>query len=563
MSFLENLTNMFKPFSDSTKFESEKNGKTFSLPSKDDGAIEIDVEQPYFNTGSIQQLNLNEIPTKEGELLHTYRTMALNQDIDRAIQEICNEAIVMEDLQADVKLILDDVDYSETVKKKILDEFEEVLNLLNFKIDGYGIFRQWYIDGKLYFHKVVDENHPNKGIAELVAIDPLNMRLIREYVRESVTSEFDIYELSKIKEYFIYSREEITSENYSLDKSTAIQIPKDSIVYVTSGLMSSDGKTVLSQLYKSIKSHNNLKLMEDSSIIYRVSRAPEKRVIYVDVGSLPSKKADQYLKKVMDRFKQKVVYNANTGEISNRKNYQPFLEDWWLPRREGQRGTEVSTLPSAQNLGEMDDILYAKTKLQESTNVPLTRFQQESGFNIGRTTEITRDEIRFHKFIDRMRNKFSDLFRDLLKSQLILKGIIRAEEWETKLENDIKFSFLKDNYFSELKELEIFQERLNVIQDIMNSEIAGKYISHETIRKNILKQTEEEIEEEDKLIEAEKSKSQFADDEDDDGGNSDYSNFDDNDNDEDEDGEEEDEEENNSKDSNDNDGNDEKDESKN
>jgi hypothetical protein len=881
-------------------------GKTFVPLTKEDGAIEIDIlENSYGYSGSQQySLDLDSIPTDEVELIYTYRNMALNHDIDMTIQEIVNEAIIIEDSNASVDIILENVDLSDQIKDKIKDEFVNVLKLLNFKNDGYGLFRKWYIDGKLVFHKVIDEKSQHKGIIKLVPIDPLNIKKVRETKKEYGSVDYDIYHLEDVNEYFIYSRKPFEADNLKYDKSYAVRIPKDIITYVTSGLMGADGKLVLSQLYKAIKTFNNLKMMEDSLVIYRVARAPERRVFYVDVGSLPSGKADQYLKSVMDKFKTKVTYDIAKGNVTNRKNFQSMLEDYWLPRREGclkldtkiklldnrdltlseiideyqdgkelwtysvsddgeikpgliswagitrknadiirihldngeyvdatldhkfilrtgqkieaedlkvgdslmpiytdrkklsktkysgeynrvfdnktskyifthrmvsnyingtqkksevihhidfdrynnnpnnlqimdkkehfalhskcgtnswkngnyeehcknlsisgknffnsdrgklrkeeirefnktskevndglilgrkkskeqrksdkvtlskeeymlkwfphsssnistwnekqkklyksygmtfddiceiidnnfhrkittkeildllnikfdnnvklnhilkhlkdfgynsmneylsdmysldykwygqnskyrnynhkitkieyigepfdvgtltidedeihhnhhnfaltsgvfvmnSRGTEISTLPGGENLSELADVEYFKQKLYDSLNVPLSRFQQDGSamFTLGRTSEITREEVRFNKFIKRLRSKFSRLFDDILKTQLILKKVISAEEWET-IEQDINYSYMEDNYFTELKQLEVLQERVQTAESLFQAEFVGKYYSNETIRKDILKQSESEIEMQDEQIRNEKS----------------------------------------------------------
>ena len=491
----------------------KEKGVTFVAPTKEDGAIEIDVNDSYFNgaySGSQNYaINLDSIPTDEIRLTHQYRNMALNQDIDEAIQEIVNEAIITEDLKASVDVVLDDVEVSEAIKEKIIAEFQTVLKLLKFKNDGYGIFRKWYIDGKLVYHKVINKNKTTAGITKLIPIDPLHIRLVREVKRLQTSVDFDIFKLEDVNEYFIYSRTPFKSDTTKIDKTTAIKIPQEAITYITSGLMSSDGKVVLSQLYKTIKAYNNLKMMEDAVVIYRVSRAPERRVFYVDVGALPTGKAEQYLKSVMDKFKSKVTYDINTGAVTNRKNFQSMMEDYWLPRREGGKGTEVTTLPAGENLGELADVEYSKTKLYKALNVPVSRFQTESvGFNIGRTTEITRDEIRFHKFISRQRNKFSEVFDDLLKTQLVLKKIITKREWDD-IKDDISYSFLEDNYFSELKEIEVMQDRLTAYEGYQRAGIVGKYISHDTCRKTILRQSEDDIKEEDKLIAEEATNEQY------------------------------------------------------
>jgi hypothetical protein len=469
------------------------------------------------------------MPTDEFDLLLTYRSLALQQEIDEAVQEIVNEAIITDDMKQSVAIILDDVDLSESIKTKIRDEFDYIMKLLKFKTEGYGVFRKWYVDGRLYYHKVVDETSAKKGIVQLVPIDPINIKLIRE-IKKSKEGQTDVYDLADIDEYFLYSRRPFIElkagdRNSNQGQNTqGLKIPKEAVTHVPSGLLSADAKLVLSYLYKAIKPFNNLKLMEDSVVIYRVTRAPERRIFYVDVGNLPKGKAEQYLKDIMNRFRNKVVYDVNKGTINNRKKYQTMMEDFWLPRREGGRGTEVSTLPGGQNLGELEDVEYFKSKLYRSLNVPLSRFQQEGGaFNIGRTTEITRDEIKFSKFISRLRKKFAGLFDDLLKTQLIMKNIITIEEWD-EIEQCISYDFLEDNYFQELKELEVNNDRVEALSNIVNSGAIGKYISHDYVRRNVLRQTEDEIVEEDKKIEEEKKDPKYQEEDEFGGGGDDIGN---------------------------------------
>jgi hypothetical protein len=499
----------FDIFSKKEEEKKEEGIVTFVPPHKEDGAIEIDSTNTYLGYSANNEwvMDLDSIPTDEMELTNVYRNMAISPEVDIAIQEIVNEAIITENNNASVSLVLDDVDLSDAIKEKIREEFDHILNLMNFKNLGYGIFRKWYIDGKLIYHKMVNIEKPELGILQLAPIDPLYIKLIREVKRKPGNNvNLDLYDMSDMLEYFIYSQKPFDSDTSKFDKTFAVKIPKDAISYTTSGLMSSDGKIVLSYLYKAIKPYNNLKMLEDATVIYRVARAPERRVFYVDTGSLPQGKADQYVKDVMNRFKSKITYDMTRGSVVNRKNFQSMLEDYWLPRKEGSRGTEVTTLPGGQQLGEMADVEYFKTKLYQSLNVPLSRFQQDSGamFNIGRSAEITRDEIRFSKFIKRLRNTFSQLFDDLLKTQLILKSIITKDEWY-EIRQDINYDFLEDNYFAELKEMEIMQERLQTVQAFQQAEVVGKYISHDTIRRDILKQTDEIIEEEDKKIREEQN----------------------------------------------------------
>lgn len=491
----------------SKKTEEDKpGGESFSPPRHDDGAIEVESSESGVNyAGTLGYgFDIDAIPTGEYELISTYRELSLQPDIDEAIQEIVNEAVITDEYKQTVAVVLDEVETSDAIKSKIRDEFDHILKLLKFKSNGYGLFRKWYVDGKIIMHKVVDKNKPTNGIIDIIDIDPINIKLVRE-LKKIRDGQIELYDLQQTSEYFLFSQSPFTdgksgSHTSAAGGSTALKIAKESVTYVPSGLVNADAKMVLSYLYKCIKPYNNLRLLEDSVVVYRVSRAPERRIFYVDVGNLPKGKADQYLKDVINRFKNKIVYDVNKGTITNRKKFQSMMEDYWLPRREGGKGTEVTTLPGGENLGELGDVEYFKNKLYKSLNVPMSRFQQDGGaFNIGRTSEITRDEIKFSKFINRLRKKFSGLFNDLLRTQLILKRIITKDEWE-EWKEQISYDFLEDNYFQELKDSEILRERLETLQLIQQTEIVGKYYSHDTIRRNILKQTEEEIEEEDKKI---------------------------------------------------------------
>lgn len=485
------------------KSKPKKKGTTFVPPQNDDGAIDVDVGPYDYAAQVVSSFDLDRIPTNEYELTHIYRTMALQQEVDEGIQEIINEAIISDELRPSVSIALNNVDLSDNIKEKISDEFELVLKLLNFKNKGYNLFNRWYVDGKLIFHKVIDGTKVSEGITTIVPIDPLHVKLIREIKikRDSKSGELDLYDLDDMNEYFIYSKQPLNSkDNAQSVNKNGIKISKDAITYCTSGVMDESGKIVLSNLYKAIKPWNNLKLMEDSLVIYRVTRAPERRAFYVDVGNLPKGKAEQYLKDIMNRFKNKIVYDASTGTVTNQKKYHAMIEDYWLPRREGGRGTEVTTLQGGQQLGEIDDTKYFKDKLYRALNVPLSRFQQESsGFSLGRTTEITRDEVKFSKFISRMRKRFSFIFDDILKTQLVLKKIITEDEW-ADIVDDIGYSFLEDNFFAEMKEVEITRERMETLQQMQTNQVVGTYYSHDYIRQNILKQTEEEIKEEDEKM---------------------------------------------------------------
>jgi len=508
MELSQIFNNVFKIF----KVEDEK-GETFIPPSAEDDSHELIVDNggnnSFYNDYSI---DLDELPKDESGLINTYRNMMLNHDIDIAVKEITNEAIIMDSSDNNlVELNLDKIEtLSDNIKDKIIVEFDTILKLLNFNQNGNEIFKRWYVDGKLVYHSVIDSKNIKNGIIKLVKVNPLNILSVREIKsnKSNKNIELDLYNVKDVKEYYIYSSKGITNSNYRQGNSHTLKIPKSLITYVTSGLLSPDGNMNLSELYKVIKPYNNLKMMEDSIIIYRVSRAPERRIFYVDVGSMQSGKADQYIKSVMDKFKSNISYDVNTGAIKNRSKFQSLLEDYWLPRREGGRGTEVSTLPSGDALGELTDVEYFKNKLYRALNIPLSRFETGTGFNIGRSSEISRDEIRFNKFIIHKRIKFNSLFTQLLKTQLILRNVITLSEWNS-IENLINYKYLKDNYFSELKELEIAQDRIELYGMYVQSGVIGTLYSYDTIRRNIFKQSDIEIEHEDKLIKAEKSNPQF------------------------------------------------------
>lgn len=480
---------------------------SFATPKHDDGAIEIDTDMSSGFNGHVgHYFDIDQIPDNESELINLYRFLALQLEIDEALQEIVNEAIISDDLKNSVTINLDDSELTDNVKDIIRDEFSEVLKLLNFKADGFGIFRKWYVDGKIYYHKIVDPKKPHLGILDLIPIDPLHIKLIREVSKDRTkSSEANIYDINKTNEYYLYSDKPFES-NKTGTATNGLKIHKDAIALVTSGLLDINGKQVLSYLYKSIKPFNNLRLLEDSVVVYRVARAPERRVFYVDVGNLPTNKADQYVMDLMNRFKQKITYDVNKGTIDNRKKVLSTIEDLWLPRREGGRGTEVDTLPGGENLGELGDVEYFKNKLYRSLNVPISRFNTDelSQFNIGRSTEITRDEIKFNKFINRIRTKFSELFIDLLGTQLILKNIMTHEDW-IEIKEVVRFSYLEDNYFAESKEMEILQDRLDVYSKLSQENIIGKYYSHEFVQKHILHLSEADIKEQREQIEKEKS----------------------------------------------------------
>lgn len=483
--------------------------ESFVPPREDDGAIQVESAGTSYGSAYGYELDIDQIPNNEYDLLTTYRDLAIQSDIDEAITEIVNESIVLSDIEKSVNINLDDVELSDNIKQKIRDEFETILKLLKFKHNGSGLFRKWYVDGKLYCNKIIDNKKPNAGLVDIIFIEPEDIKLIRE-VTIKQKDAIQLYDLNKTNEYYIYSPSILNVKNSNNHANTGLRINKDAITYIPSGLVSSDGKTVLSHLFKSIKPFNNLRLLEDSVVIYRVSRAPERRVFYVDTGNLPKGKAEQHLKEFISRFKNKIVYDPKTGSVNTKKNHHSMLEDFWIPRREGSQATQIDTLPGATNLGELGDVEMFKMKLYKSLNTPLSRFNNEGQtFNLGRTTEITRDEIKFNKFIKKLRNKFSFLFHDLLRTQLILKKIITNDDWD-EIKDDIFYSYLEDNYFQELKESEILRERLEVIRALQDTEVVGKYYSHNTIRKRILMQTEEEIKLEDEEIAKEEKLPKYA-----------------------------------------------------
>jgi len=438
--------------------------------------------------------------------------MALHPEADSAIEDIVNEALVSDSNDVPVQLDLDHLNASDGIKKKIRDEFKYVLDLMDFDKKAHEIYRNWYIDGRIYYHKVIDLKKPHEGLQEIRYIDAMKMRYVKKQ-KQTNKDKFKNpsrlnddnpmdYEFPETEEFFIYNPK-VSFPTGSIGQNSAnsgIKMTKDSIAYATSGLVNRNNGTTLSYLHKAIKSLNQLRMIEDSLVIYRLSRAPERRIFYIDVGNLPKVKAEQYLRDVMMRYRNKLVYDASTGEIRDDKKYMAMLEDFWLPRREGGRGTEISTLPGGQNLGEITDIEYFKKKLYRSLNVPSSRMDGEGGFNLGRSSEILRDEVKFSKFVGRLRKRFSGLFIDMLRTQLLLKNIVTPEDWEIMSEH-IQFDFLYDNHFTELKEAELMNERLGLLATV--EPYVGKYYSQDWIRRRVLRQTDEEILEQDKLMKKE------------------------------------------------------------
>jgi hypothetical protein len=468
---------------------------SFVSATNDDGALEI-----ASGTASGQFIDLEGAAKSEADLVTRYRTMALTPQFDSAIEDVCNEAIVIDD-EKPVDINLENLKQPKIVKDKIREEFQTILKLLDFNNLGYDIFKQWYVDGRLYYHLMIDEKKPRLGIKELRKIDPRKIKKVRE-------KKFAIDPRTRLKvevgynEFYMYFPKGTGKQSGSIvDQSQqAYKIAKDSICYVTSGIMDVNNKLILSHLHKAIKPFNQLRMLEDATVIYRLARAPERRIFYIDVGNLPKAKAEQYLYDMMTKHKNKLVYDGATGEIKDDRKFMTMLEDFWLPRREG-KNTEITTLPGGQNLGEMDDVNYFKRELYRALNVPITRIEAENQFNLGRASEITRDELKFNKFITRLRNRFSILFDQLLEIQLILKGVLNKNQWK-KIRNDIYFEFAHDNHFTELKELEILRERIGLAAEM--DAFAGKYYSALYVRKNAFRFTDEEMEAEDKQMKKER-----------------------------------------------------------
>ena len=489
--------------------DNKPKGAVSPVPQNNEDGVDHYLTSGFFGS----YVDIEGVYRSEYDLIKRYREMALHPEVDGAIEDIVNEAIVSDTNDSPVQIELSNLNASDGLKKKIREEFKYLLELLDFDKKAHEIYRNWYVDGRLYYHKVIDLKNPTDGIQELRYIDALKMRFVRqagkqkkEDIRYQPNAEKDPKDAGfpNIQEYFIYNQS--TSQIGSIanrgsnQASQGIKFAKDSITYCTSGLVDRNKNLTLSYLHKAIKGLNQLRMIEDSLVIYRLSRAPERRIFYIDVGNLPKMKAEQYLRDVMMRYRNKLVYDAQTGEIRDDKKFMSMLEDFWLPRREGGRGTEISTLPGGQNLGELSDIKYFQEKLYRSLNVPTSRIGGQEGFNLGRSSEILRDELKFTKFVGRLRKRFSGVFNDMLKTQLILKNIITVDDW-SELEEHIQYDFLYDNHFSDLKQNELLNEQLGVVAAM--EPYMGKYFSAQYVRTKILKQTETEIEEIDKQIEKE------------------------------------------------------------
>ena len=461
-----------------------KNAPSPIAPTNEDGATSF-IAGGYYG----QYVDLDGNFKTEYDMVKKYRVMAMHPEVDSAIEDIIQEAIVTDQNDSPVQIELSNLEVSESVKNLIRTEFDYIKRLIGFDTKAHEMFRRWYIDGRLYYHKVIDLNKPQDGILELRYIDPQKIKKVRQINKNPKnTEEFMKLDFGKIDEYFLYNPKGLNNTS----ANSGIRIAKDAISYVTSGIMDTNKNIVLSYLHKAIKVLNQLQMIEDSLVIYRISRAPERRIFYIDVGNLPKVKAEQYLREVMGRYRNKLVYDANTGEIRDDRKYMSMMEDFWLPRREGGRGTEITTLPGGQNLGELTDIQYFQTKLYKALNVPAGRLDSNTSFNLGRSSEILRDELKFTKFVGKLRKKFSELFHDILKTQLILKGVIAPEDWEDMKEH-IQYDYLYDNHFTELKNLEMLNEKLGVIAQM--EPYMGRYFSTEYVRSQILGQSETEMEE--------------------------------------------------------------------
>ena len=477
------------------KAESDQSAQqSFTSPANEDGALTIQ-SAAYYGT----YVDLDGTAKNEVELISRYREMAMQPEIESAIDDIVNEAIVKDDDGQVTNIVLDNLNQPEKIKKAIKEEFQNILRILNYNNMAHDIFRRYYIDGRLFYNVIIDKENPVAGIKELRYIDPRKLRKVRE-LKKQKDDKTGAEVVNVANEYYIYNDKVVTgsSTNYG---PVGVRITTDSIISVVSGLMDSRRAVVLSYLHKAIKPLNQLRMIEDATVIYRISRAPERRIFYIDVGNLPKLKAEQYLRDIMVKYKNKLVYDANTGEVRDDRKFLSMMEDFWLPRREGGKGTEITTLPGGQNLGELEDVKYFQKKLYQSLSVPISRLEPNQGFSIGRVAEVTRDELKFAKFVDRVRNKFSDIFDQALRVQCVLKGICTNEEWSLFKEN-IHYDFIKDNNFSELKEAELMTNRLQLLGSV--DPYTGRYFSQAWIQRNVLRLNDDEIKRMQKEIDDEK-----------------------------------------------------------
>jgi hypothetical protein len=458
---------------------------TFSTPTPDDGTIDV-AGGGFFG----QVLDTDGRERTDLDLIRRYRDIAQQAECDTAVDDIINEGIISNQNDQAVEITLDRLPYPEKIKRKIRSEFHEVLRLLHFEQKGHDIFRRWYVDGRLFYHKIIDTKNPKRGITELRYIDPTKIKKVREVKKDQKKlAGISVDMIEKVEEYYVYNEKGLGSAGTG-GTNQGLKIAPDSITYCPSGLIDGNSGRVLSYLHKAIKPVNQLRMIEDALVIYRISRAPERRIFYIDVGNLPKIKAEQYLKDVMNRYRNKLVYDANTGEVRDDRNHMSMLEDFWLPRREGGRGTEITTLPGGSNLGEIDDIQYFQKKLYKSLNVPISRMESDNGFSLGRASEITRDELKFTKFVQRIRKKFVPMFTDILKTQLLLKGVIAPEDWPL-IQEHVQYDFLQDGHFAELKDAELLNDRIQALDGIQS--YIGTFFSKEYVLKKVLRMNDSEI----------------------------------------------------------------------
>ena len=464
--------------------EDQKTQPSFSPPTNEDGAITI-----TSNAHMGVYVDMDGTAKNEVELISRYREMAMQPEIESALDDIVNEAISIDDDGRITDIVLDDLKQPDKIKKAIREEFATVLKLLNYKNMAQDIFRRYYVDGKMYYHIIIDKENPTEGIKALRYIDPRKLRKVRE-IKKKKDDRTGVDVMNVINEYYIFN-DKVAGGGSSNFGPAGVRITTDSIISVVSGLMDSRRSVVLSYLHKAIKPLNQLRMIEDATVIYRISRAPERRIFYIDVGNLPKLKAEQYLRDIMAKYKNKLVYDAATGEVRDDRKFMSMMEDFWLPRREGGKGTEITTLPGGQNLGELEDVKYFERKLYKALSVPVSRLEPNQGFALGRVSEVTRDELKFAKFIDRLRNKFSDMFNQALRAQCVLKGICTAEEWEDFKEH-IYYDFIRDNNFAEMKDAELMKERLSLLSQV--DPYTGTYYSKSWIQRKVLRLTDVQIE---------------------------------------------------------------------
>lgn len=488
--------------------EIDKKAVSFVPPVDDDGTPVIQTQPGGFITGGAygSYIDMEGGVKNESELIKRYREISLIPECDSAIEDIVNECITSDTSDRIVSLDLRDAKLSDSIKSKVQDEFYHILNIMRFNQNSHELFRKWYIDGRVYFHKVVDSKRPKAGIIDIRNIDPIKIKKVRN-IEKDRDNKTNVEKITKVEEFYLFN-------DRGFDKSgsgegNTVKIAPEAVCYTTSGLLDYTKNVVVGYLHKAMKTANQLSMIEDALVIYRISRAPERRIFYIDVGNLPKAKAEQYLSDVMNKYRNKLVYNAQTGEIKDDRKHMSMMEDFWLPRREGGRGTEITTLPGGQNLADIDDIEYFKKKLYQSLNVPSSRMEADNGFNMGRASEISRDELKFNKFTNRLQKKFARVFTDVLHTQLVLKEIVTGEEFD-KFKDFLQYDFTTDNHFSELKDAEILRERLDTLSQA--SEYVGKYYSDDWVRKYILRQTEEDI----KIIDAQIAKEGSSEDEDED-----------------------------------------------